>query len=268
MAAAHVAVHVVTSTNRVCGSRVRTTQIGTERLTTVEIQPEGRFRDSVKRAVDIGLGIPVTLFLVPVIGLISLLVLIGNGRPVFFRQVRVGRDGRPFTMLKFRTMVRDAEARLGELAGCNERRGPLFKLADDPRVTRLGKVLRATSLDELPQLFNVLSGDMALVGPRPALPAEVARFSEELQSRHRVRPGLTGLWQVHERDSADFGAYERLDLFYVENWTLGMDLAILARTLPAVLKRAVKRDRSVGATTPARDLHRIREVAAPALVES
>jgi lipopolysaccharide/colanic/teichoic acid biosynthesis glycosyltransferase len=159
---------------------------------------------------------------------------------VFFRQQRVGRDGEPFTILKLRTMVVDAEARLAELVSQNQREGILFKLANDPRITPVGRILRATSLDELPQLINVVRGDMSLVGPRPALPVEVAQFDEELLARQRVRPGITGLWQVEARDSASFQAYQRLDLFYVENWSVSLDLAILLSTVQTVAVRAAR----------------------------
>ena len=140
-------------------------------------------------------------------------------------------------MLKFRTMVVDAEARLAALELDNQRRGPLFKLDVDPRVTRIGRFLRASSLDELPQLINVLEGEMSLVGPRPALPAEVAEFPIELRERHRVRPGITGLWQVEARDNPSFDAYQRLDLFYVENWSLALDLVIMLGTAEQMLLR-------------------------------
>ena len=140
-------------------------------------------------------------------------------------------------MLKFRTMVVDAEARLAEVQADNERSGPLFKLADDPRVTRIGDFLRGTSLDELPQLINVVKGDMSLVGPRPALRREVEAFPAELRARHGVRPGITGLWQVEARDNPAFDAYRRLDLFYVENWSLALDIVILLGTAEQLLLR-------------------------------
>ena len=134
-------------------------------------------------------------------------------------------------------MVVDAEARLAALEGGNERSGPLFKMDSDPRITRIGRFLRATSLDELPQLLNVLNGTMSLVGPRPALPNEVAEFPDELNARHRVRPGITGLWQVEARDNPSFEAYVRLDLFYVQNWSLPLDLLILLGTLDHIVLR-------------------------------
>lgn len=157
--------------------------------------------------------------------------------PVVFRQQRTGRDGKPFTMLKFRTMVVDAEERLDELVVRNEGAGPLFKLDDDPRVTRVGRVLRRTSLDELPQLVNVLLGHMSLVGPRPALPRETAQYSQWVWRRLHVRPGLTGLWQVSGRSQLSWEESIRLDLQYVNTWSLRLDLRILLRTVRAVLAR-------------------------------
>ncbi|MCA1706721.1 MAG: sugar transferase, partial [Actinobacteria bacterium] len=152
---------------------------------------------------------------------------------------RVGRDGVPFRMWKFRTMVNDAETRLHVYRWANEREGPLFKLRQDPRVTRLGRLLRRSSVDELPQLFNVLLGNMSVVGPRPALPAEVGCFSAEFRDiRGQVKPGVTGLWQVRARDDPSFEAYEQLDAFYAYAWTIGMDLRILMRTPLAVLRSA------------------------------
>ncbi|MEY2404120.1 MAG: hypothetical protein QOD38_1671, partial [Acidimicrobiaceae bacterium] len=160
--------------------------------------------------------------------------------PVFFRQTRVGRNGKEIIVHKLRTMTVDAEARREEIQHLNERVGPLFKTEADPRVTRVGAFLRSTSLDEIPQLLDVLRGDMSLVGPRPALPDEVAEFDDELLGRLRVRPGVTGLWQVEARDKPSFDAYRRLDLFYVENWSLLLDLAIVIDTLPAVADRGLR----------------------------
>lgn len=157
-----------------------------------------------------------------------------DGGPVFFRQLRVGADGREFRMVKFRSMVVDAEARLAALAAANEGSGPLFKMRADPRVTRVGAVLRRYSLDELPQLFNVLCGSMSLVGPRPPLPTEVAVYERAAQRRLLVKPGMTGLWQVSGRSDLSWEESVRLDLRYVENWTFALDLQILVRTVRAV----------------------------------
>jgi lipopolysaccharide/colanic/teichoic acid biosynthesis glycosyltransferase len=156
---------------------------------------------------------------------------------VLFRQERVGRNGVNFTVFKLRTMVADAEDRLAELSEFNEAAGPMFKMKNDPRVTTVGRFLRATSIDELPQLFNVINGDMSLVGPRPALPSEAAQWDESLRERLRVRPGITGMWQVSGRFTASIETYARLDLYYVDNWSLVTDVAIILKTIPAVLRR-------------------------------
>lgn len=159
-----------------------------------------------------------------------------DGGPVFFRQTRVGKHGRTFRMVKFRSMVVDAEQRRAELVAMNEGAGPLFKMRRDPRITRVGHLLRRYSLDELPQLFNVLAGSMSLVGPRPPLPAEVEGYSTEVHRRLHVRPGLTGLWQVSGRSNLSWEESVRLDLRYVENWSLALDALILWKTVGAVLK--------------------------------
>jgi exopolysaccharide biosynthesis polyprenyl glycosylphosphotransferase len=156
--------------------------------------------------------------------------------PALFRQVRVGRNGREFRIFKFRTMYTDAEARLAALRGLNENDGVLFKMRDDPRVTRIGRTLRRYSLDELPQLFNVVLGQMSLVGPRPPLPAEVAMYHDDVLRRLVVKPGMTGLWQVSGRSDLPWEEAVRLDLRYVENWSLSLDLMILLRTLTAVVR--------------------------------
>ncbi len=177
------------------------------------------------------------LVLSPVLLAIALTVRLTSSGPVIFRQQRTGRDGKPFTMLKFRTMVVDAEERLADLVVRNEGSGPLFKLGDDPRITRVGRLLRRTSLDELPQLVNVLLGHMSIVGPRPALPRETAQYSQWVWRRLHVRPGLTGLWQVSGRSQLSWEESIRLDLQYVNTWSLRLDAAILLRTVRAVLTR-------------------------------
>jgi exopolysaccharide biosynthesis polyprenyl glycosylphosphotransferase len=156
--------------------------------------------------------------------------------PVLFRQVRVGRDGRQFRIFKFRSMYVDAEARLAELRHLNEHDGVLFKIREDPRVTRVGRWLRRFSLDELPQLMNVLLGQMSLVGPRPPLPSEVAVYADDVRRRLAVKPGMTGLWQVSGRSDLPWEEAVRLDLRYVENWSLSLDLVILLRTMTAVVR--------------------------------
>jgi len=154
---------------------------------------------------------------------------------VLFRQRRCGLNGRIFTLFKFRTMVADAEERIGEVAHLNEMKGPVFKVRRDPRVTGVGRWLRRFSLDELPQLWNVLRGDMSLVGPRPPIPEEVARYERWQRRRLSMKPGLTCLWQVRGRNQIDFEEWMRLDLEYIDNWSPWLDLKILARTVPVVL---------------------------------
>jgi exopolysaccharide biosynthesis polyprenyl glycosylphosphotransferase len=198
------------------------------------------WQQRAKRVLDLTVAPLALLVAFPVLFIVAVLVKREDGGPVIFRQQRIGKDGRDFTLFKFRSMTVDAETRLSLLVDQNERRGPLFKVDDDPRVTRIGKFLRATSLDELPQLINVVRGEMTLVGPRPALAHEVAQFDEELLRRLLVAPGVTGLWQVEGRDNPSFEAYRSLDLFYIENWSLGVDLAILMSTTAVVVGRAAR----------------------------
>jgi lipopolysaccharide/colanic/teichoic acid biosynthesis glycosyltransferase len=170
----------------------------------------------------------------PVLALITLAIALDDGGPALFTQTRVGHGGQPFTMLKFRTMVPDAELRKEALLKLNEGDGVLFKLRQDPRITAVGRFLRRTSLDELPQLLNVMLGDMSLVGPRPALPAEVAQYSGNVSRRLEVKPGMTGLWQISGRSDLSREDAVRLDLRYVDCWTLALDLRILWKTGAAV----------------------------------
>ncbi|BBH64815.1 exopolysaccharide biosynthesis polyprenyl glycosylphosphotransferase [Actinoplanes sp. OR16] len=172
----------------------------------------------------------------PVLVTVALCVGLTSRGPVLFRQVRVGRDGRQFRIFKFRSMYLDAEARLGDLRHLNEHDGVLFKMRDDPRVTPVGRWLRRFSLDELPQLINVLLGQMSLVGPRPPLPTEVAAYADDVRRRLAVKPGMTGLWQVSGRSDLSWEEAVRLDLRYVENWSLSLDLVILLRTVTAVVR--------------------------------
>jgi exopolysaccharide biosynthesis polyprenyl glycosylphosphotransferase len=159
-----------------------------------------------------------------------------DGGSVFYRQSRVGKGGRPFRMIKFRSMVVNADHLQADLAQSNQGSGPLFKLRQDPRVTRVGRFLRTYSLDELPQLFNVLAGSMSLVGPRPPLPEEVASYSRDAQRKLLVKPGLTGLWQISGRSDLSWEESVRLDLRYVENWTLALDILIIWKTIGAVMR--------------------------------
>jgi exopolysaccharide biosynthesis polyprenyl glycosylphosphotransferase len=192
----------------------------------------------VKRTFDIvGAGL-LLLLAAPVMGLVALAIKLEDGGPVLFRQLRVGRKGEVFECLKFRSMVPDAEARLAALADLNEGAGPLFKMTRDPRITRVGRFIRRFSIDELPQFWNALVGDMSLVGPRPALPSEVARYDSDARRRLDVRPGLTGLWQVSGRSDLAWDDAIRLDLYYVDNWSMVQDLMILGKTANAVVGSA------------------------------
>ncbi|MER5973980.1 sugar transferase [Streptomyces sp. NPDC002055] len=175
------------------------------------------------------------LLLAPVYGLLALAVRLDSPGPVLHKQTRIGQDGTPFTMWKFRTMVVDAEARRAELAAANEQDGPLFKMRRDPRVTRTGRWLRRSSLDELPQLVNVVRGEMSLVGPRPPLPDEVAQYDDVELRRLTVKPGLTGLWQISGRSDLSWDETVALDLRYADNWSIGGDLDVIARTFRAVV---------------------------------
>jgi exopolysaccharide biosynthesis polyprenyl glycosylphosphotransferase len=218
-------------------SRVKVRSLDGLALIALDRRPFSRFQGIVKRTLDL---LAATVFLIlaaPMMAVIAVVVRLGSRGPVLFRQQRVGKDGRLYVIYKFRSMVVDAEERLGDLREVNGADGVLFKLHHDPRVTRIGGVLRKWGLDELPQLFNVLKGEMSIVGPRPALPSETARYSDEVSNRLRVKPGLTGLWQVNGRHDLEFEEYVRYDLFYVQNWSLALDLYVILKTIPALLSR-------------------------------
>jgi len=189
----------------------------------------------LKRALDMVVVSFGLLASAPLLALIAIAIKIDSRGPVFYGQQRVGKDGRLFKMLKFRSMVTGAEQRIVDLAAHNEASGPMFKMRRDPRVTRVGRFIRRWSLDELPQLFNVLRGEMSLVGPRPPVPSEVTQYEEWQLGRLRAVPGLTGLWQVSGRSEVPFHDMVRLDLHYIRNWSLSLDIEILLRTIPAVL---------------------------------
>jgi len=190
----------------------------------------------LKRTMDIvGASFAIVL-LSPLFALIALLIKLDSPGPVLFKQKRIGKNGVPFQMYKFRSMVHDAEVRKKKLKKFNEMNGPVFKIRLDPRVTRVGAFLRKYSLDELPQLFNVVVGQMSLIGPRPPLPEEVARYSDHHWRRLDVRPGMTGLWQVSGRSNLSFEEWTDLDIQYIERWSIGLELRILIRTIPVVIK--------------------------------
>jgi exopolysaccharide biosynthesis polyprenyl glycosylphosphotransferase len=190
----------------------------------------------LKRALDFVAGSVLLVLSAPFVAAAALAIAATSRGPVFFRQTRCGLHGRRFDMLKLRTMAADAEAQLESLAHLNEMSGPVFKIRNDPRVTPVGAWLRRFSIDELPQLWNVVRGEMSLVGPRPPIPREVAQYSTAHQRRLAMRPGLTGAWQVGGRNRVnDFAEWVKLDLEYVDNWSLSRDLKILAKTLPTVM---------------------------------
>jgi exopolysaccharide biosynthesis polyprenyl glycosylphosphotransferase len=197
--------------------------------------PDRMLAIAVKRLVDIVIAAASLIVLSPVLLILAALIWLQDGRPILFRQERVGLHGRPFSVAKFRTMVPDAEARLADLEAENEIHGHAFKMTDDPRLSRSGRWLRRSSLDELPQLWNVLRGEMSIVGPRPPLPREVIGYDIWHRRRLSMKPGITGLWQVAARRDPDFDRWVRLDLDYIDHWSLWLDLKIVARTIPAML---------------------------------
>ncbi|WP_052207232.1 sugar transferase [Sinomonas humi] len=237
LAARNIGMIMAPALTDVAGPRIRTQPVAGLPLihvTTPRLEGSKRF---IKRSFDILTSAVLLLLLAVPMVLVALLVRIDSKGPAIFRQKRVGRAGIPFEMYKFRSMVLDAEARLEALQLHNEGAGLLFKMKEDPRITRLGKVIRKHSIDELPQLLNVLRGEMSLVGPRPPLPTEVVGYDDFAHRRLLVKPGITGLWQVSGRSNLSWEDALRLDLYYVENWSLTQDLLILARTIRAVTNR-------------------------------
>lgn len=233
-------VHIGTGISGIDSRRLRPMSVAHEPMFYVEFPSLARTQLFVKRVFDLVVASLIIIVASPVLIIVAIAIKLNDRGPVFFRQQRVGLDGQHFGLMKFRTMVVDAEQQLHALQAANERHGPLFKMTHDPRVTRVGRYLRESSLDELPQLFNVLRGEMSLVGPRPALPSEVTNFQPELRARESVMPGISGLWQVEARDNPSFEAYRRLDLFYVENWSVTLDLLILVATLEQFIVRLVR----------------------------
>jgi len=246
------AVHMIEPITRLCEEEGRIVRIPLEVIGLT--LPGGRVEDfdglpllsllygpdrvlslAAKRSVDVVISALALLALSPVLAGIAMLIRRLDGPSVLFEQQRVGLHGRPFRMMKFRTMLPDAEARQAALESLNEIRGPAFKLTNDPRLTRTGRFLRRTSLDELPQLWNVLRGEMSLVGPRPPLPAEVAGYDIWHRRRLSMKPGITGLWQVGARHDPDFDRWVQFDLDYIDRWSLLLDLKIMVRTIPALV---------------------------------
>jgi lipopolysaccharide/colanic/teichoic acid biosynthesis glycosyltransferase len=174
-------------------------------------------------------------FLLIIFGVIAVLIKLDSPGPVLFKQRRVGKDGHEFEMYKFRSMVDKADELKEHLKDLNEADGPLFKIKDDPRMTRIGRFLRRTSIDELPQVINILRGEMSIVGPRPGTPDEVAKYEPWQKMRISASPGLTGLWQVSGRSDIPFDEMCLLDIYYIENWSLGLDIRIMLQTIPHIL---------------------------------
>ncbi len=235
-----VHVHLSSGLTRIGHRRVRQLPMAHEPFFYLEPASPRRMAMALKRIADVAVASLVLVLTSPILLVAALAVKLSDGGPVFFHQVRIGQDGRRITIRKIRSMTVNAEDQLDELRELNERTGPLFKVDDDPRITRVGHWLRASSVDELPQLLNVLDGSLSLIGPRPALPEEVAQFDDEMLSRLRMRPGVTGLWQVEARHNPSYFAYRHLDLFYVENWSLGLDVTILVATARTVVGDALR----------------------------
>jgi exopolysaccharide biosynthesis polyprenyl glycosylphosphotransferase len=219
----------------VAGPRMHMRPVDGLPMMHVDLPQYAGFNHTLKRGIDISLASFAIAVLAPVLGMVALAVRLDSKGGVLFRQTRIGVSGEPFTMFKFRSMVTDAEARLAALEAANEGSGLLFKMKDDPRITRVGKILRRYSLDELPQLFNVLNGSMSMIGPRPPLPREVAEYEGRVNRRLLIKPGITGLWQVSGRSNLTWEESVKLDLYYVENWSVTTDFVILAKTVKAVV---------------------------------
>lgn len=220
----------------VAGPRIHWRPVEGLPLMHVDIPQYSGAKHVLKRVMDVGMALGALLALSPLLAVLATIVRLDSPGPVFFRQDRVGKDGNTFGMYKFRSMIVDAEARLAALSERNEGAGVLFKLRDDPRVTRCGRWMRKYSLDELPQLWNVVLGKMSMVGPRPPLDHEVNGYERHTHRRLLIKPGITGLWQINGRSDLSWDEAVRLDLYYVENWSIAGDLLILWRTFRAVIR--------------------------------
>lgn len=236
LAARNIGLIMAPALTDIAGPRIHTQQVAGLPLIHVTTPTLDGGQRVAKRLFDIVISGLLIIAVAPVMAIVAILVRLDSRGPILFRQERVGIEGQPFAMLKFRSMVVDAEKQLAELQHRNEGSGILFKLKNDPRVTRVGGFLRRYSLDELPQLFNIFSGSMSLVGPRPPLPREVEAYEHDVRRRLLVKPGLTGLWQVSGRSNLSWQDSVRLDLYYVENWSLAGDIVILLKTFRAVFQ--------------------------------
>ena len=230
-------VRVSANISNISASRLMVQPIGNTMALTLRPVRLSGLQAATKRIIDISGSLVALVLAMPAFGVIALAIKLSSAGPVFYRQERIGLEGRPFRMLKFRTMVVDAEGRADQLKHLNVAQGALIQLRNDPRITRVGKFLRRWSLDETPQLVNVLKGEMSLVGPRPPLPVEVAQYEDWHFERLEVLPGITGLWQVMRHGEMRFDEYVRLDLFYIENWSIALDLFIILKTIPHLLFR-------------------------------
>jgi lipopolysaccharide/colanic/teichoic acid biosynthesis glycosyltransferase len=216
-------------------SEVFLDRFGKTPLLTFSATPHDEIQLFLKRSFDVAAAAMALAVLAMPIALVALLIRVTSKGPALFRQVRCGLNGRRFTFYKFRSMVDGAEEMLDEVAHLNERDGPVFKIANDPRLTAIGRYLRRYSIDEWPQFWNVLRGDMSFVGPRPAVPSEVEHYKIWQRRRLRMRPGLTCLWALQGRDKVDFERWMRLDLEYIDTWSLTLDFKILMQSIPRVL---------------------------------
>ncbi|MCK5687047.1 sugar transferase [bacterium] len=216
-------------------SQISINRMGTVPLMKVELEAKKSVQYIVKRTFDYIFGLFCAILFLPVYLIVAMLIKLESKGPILFSQIRIGKNGKAFKFYKFRTMINDAEKLKARLHKHNEVDGPIFKMKDDPRITKLGKILRKFSIDELPQIFNVLKGDMSFVGPRPPVPEEVKKYEGWQKTRLSVMPGITGLWQVSGRSTLTFEQMVRLDLFYIENWSFWMDFKILISTIPTVI---------------------------------
>ncbi|MBE0416989.1 MAG: sugar transferase [Coriobacteriia bacterium] len=230
-----IGIHLSSGLFEVLTSRVLVREVCGVPLITVRAVSLSRSKLVVKRGFDLAIASSIVVAGLPLWLLVTLAIKLESRGPIFYKQARVGRHGEAFGMFKFRSMVDEADTRLEELLRDNEADGPLFKMRNDPRVTRVGKWMRRYSIDEFPQLLNVIRGEMSLVGPRPPLISEADQYNDYHWRRMEVLPGMTGLWQVSGRSDLKFDEMVRLDLFYIENWSVRLDLALLVRTIPAVL---------------------------------
>jgi len=231
-----ISIHLAVDYFQLTLSQGRQNELNGFPLITFETTPNKFLHLIFKRLSDIVISSLSLTVLSPFLLVISVLIKATSPGSVFFKQVRCGLNGRKFTMYKFRTMVNGAEARLEALLAKNQMQGPVFKMDHDPRVTRVGRLLRKMSLDELPQLFNVLKGDMSIVGPRPPIPKEVKSYEPWHRRRLSMRPGITCIWQVNGRNAiTDFNRWTKLDLYYIDHWSLGLDLKIMLKTIPTVI---------------------------------